>query len=89
MLAETIALLLLGSQAGTAPATAPAPAPSANARPAQNLDQVICRASEPVLGSRLARRRICRTRAEWMAFEDDRRQLRRDLQNAGKGYNNQ
>ena len=89
MLAETIALLLLSSQAGTAPAATPAPPPAANARPAQNLDQVICRASEPVLGSRLARRRICRTRAEWMAFEDDRRQLRRDLQNAGKGYNNQ
>lgn len=46
-------------------------------------DQTICRQSEPVLGSRVARRRICRTRAEWQAFEEDRQQLRRDLQNAG------
>jgi hypothetical protein len=46
-------------------------------------DQMICRAAEPVLGSRIARRRICRTRAQWQAFEADRQQLRRDLQNAG------
>jgi len=87
MLAETIALLLMGSPAPAVPAATPAPA--ANARPAPDLDEVICRAAEPVLGSRVARRRICRTRAEWQAFEDDRRQLRRDLMNAGKGGNNQ
>ncbi|HZF96496.1 MAG TPA: hypothetical protein VEZ20_16660 [Allosphingosinicella sp.] len=87
MLAGTIALLLLSSPAPTAPAATPAPA--ANARPAPDPDEVICRASEPVLGSRVARRRICRTRTEWQAFEDDRRQLRRDLMNAGKGGNRQ
>ncbi len=85
MLAGTIALLLAGLQGGSGQAAAPA----AGARPAQNLDQVICRAAEPVLGSRVARRRICRTRAEWQAFEDDRAQLRRDIQNAGKGPNNE
>ena len=52
-------------------------------------DQMICRAAQPVLGSRVVRRRICRTRAEWQAFEDDRSQLRRDIQNAGKGPNNE
>jgi predicted secreted protein len=81
MLAETIALLLLSSQA----ATAGVPAPAANARPALNPDQMICRAPEAVLGSRIARRRICRTRAEWQAFEGDRAQLRRDIQNSSKG----
>ena len=85
MLAGTIALLLLSSQA----ATAQAPARAANARPAPNPDQMICRAPEPVLGSRVARRRICRTRAEWQAFEGDRAQLRRDIQNSSKGAGNE
>ena len=85
MLAETIAMLLLSAQAGSGQAAAPA----AGTRPAVNLDEVICRAAEPVVGSRVARRRICRTRAEWQAFEADRAQLRRDIQNAGKGPNNE
>lgn len=92
MLTGTIAMLLFNLQgAGTAPATAAATPTTAERRAAESahLDQVICRASEPVLGSRVARRRICRTRAQWMVFEDDRAQLRRDLQNSGKGPNNQ
>ena len=47
-------------------------------------DRVICRAATPVLGSRVAMRRTCRTRAEWQAYEQDRQQMRRDIQNAGK-----
>ena len=73
MLSEIIVMLLLaapGSGGQSRPSTAAT----------ENPDQVICRAPEPVLGSRVARRRVCRTRAEWRAFEADRAQFRRDLQ---------
>ena len=53
-------------------------------RGAEDPDQMICRSPEPVLGSRVARRRICRTRAQWQAFEEDRAQMRRDIQNSSK-----
>lgn len=85
MLTETIAILVSALQAASGQggsATRPAP-------PAVNLDEVICRAPEPILGSRVARRRVCRTRAEWQAFVDDRAQLRRDIQNSAKGPNGQ
>lgn len=73
MLTGLIAMLLALS-VGSEPAR-PSPA-------AEDPDRVICRAPQPVLGSRVARRRICRTVAEWRAFEEDRAQYRRDL-NAG------
>jgi hypothetical protein len=74
-------LLLAGADAeGQARAGRPAAA-------AEDPDQVICRQAEPVVGSRVARRRVCRTRAEWRAFEADRAQFRRDLQNSGRGNN--
>ena len=74
MLTATISILLMAGAAE----------PAANNARTEDPDQVICRASEPVLGSRTARRRICRTRAQWRAFEEDRQQLRRDLQNSSK-----
>ena len=76
MLTAMIPILILGASAAEEP----------NRRDrADDPDQVICRAPEPIVGSRVARRRICRTRAEWQAFEADRQQLRRDLQNSSKG----
>ncbi|HEX9932762.1 MAG TPA: hypothetical protein VGB08_07970 [Allosphingosinicella sp.] len=80
MLSAIIAMLLLSVQGGGAQPAAQTPAPAAAE---EDPDQVICRQSEPVLGSRIARRRICRTRAQWRTFNDDRSQLRRDLQNSG------
>ena len=75
MLLEVLALFFAIAVSGSTP---PAPAISATEDP----DRVVCRRAEPVLGSRVARRRICRTVAEWRAFEPDRAQMRRDL-NAG------
>jgi hypothetical protein len=75
MLIGPIALLLMTAGSGTSP-----PAQSATA--AEDPDRVICRRPQAALGSRVARRRICRTVAEWRAFEEDRAQMRRDL-NAG------
>jgi len=75
MLLETIALLLV--------AASPDPRADAPRRPAgaDRPDRVICRAQESVTGSRLARRRVCRTVAEWRAYEVDREQFRRELMN--------
>ena len=75
MLIDVVALFLVMAASGSSP---PAPAISA----AENPDRIICRRPEPVLGSRVARRRICRTVSERRAFDADRAQMRRDL-NAG------
>ena len=72
MLINVVALFLAMAGSGSSPPGSAAEDP----------DRVICRAPEAALGSRVARRRICRTVAEWRAFEADREQRRRDL-NAG------
>lgn len=74
MLTGLIAMLFMTLDQGSEPAR-PSPA-------AENPDRVICRSPQAMLGSRVARRRICRTVAEWRAFDADRAQMRRDL-NAG------
>lgn len=77
MVAGAIAILILAAQSGPGSG-------NSNNRPAEDPDQVICRAPQTILGSRIAQRRICKTRSEWRAFEEDRAQLRRDLQNSGR-----
>lgn len=51
----------------TAPAQTPGAAPQATTAPAPADDpnEVICRAGEPVIGSRFPGPRQCRTRKEW------------------------
>lgn len=78
MLSGTIAALLLMLQA------APAGQSRAGAA-AENPDDMICRAPEPRLGSRVARRRVCRTRAEWQAASSDNSQRLRDLERGSCG----
>lgn len=67
----SIALLLMASPA------------VGDARPRRGSDEdpdrVVCRQAAPVVGSRVARQRLCRTVAEWRAFDADRAQMRRDL----------
>ena len=46
----------------------------------EDADRMICRAPRLELGSRLRRIRECRTAAQWVVFEQDRQQLRRDIQ---------
>jgi hypothetical protein len=46
-------------------------------------DRTICREVQMELGSRLRPVRRCLTAAQWVQFEADREQLRRDIQNAG------
>jgi hypothetical protein len=76
MLFESIATLLLMIQAAASPATGQGRIAAAT----ENPDEMICRAPQPAIGSRVARRRVCRTRAEWRAFQADRAQAQRDLQ---------
>ena len=79
MLTEMIALLLIAASGGQGTGQS-----ETRRNSDDDMERVICRAPEPVLGSRVAQRRICRTRAQWIAFEHDRAQLRRDLQNSAR-----
>ena len=45
--------------------------------------KVTCKSS-PKVGSRIAVNRMCKTAAEWRAFEQDRQQMGRDIRNAGE-----
>ena len=46
----------------------------------EDADRMICRAPRAELGSRLRMVRECRTAAQWVVYEQDRQQLRRDIQ---------
>ena len=65
------------AQDASAPAAAPAPsaAPAMQAAPQDDPNEVICRAGEPILGSRFPGPRTCHTRKEWD-------QIKRDSQDA-------
>jgi len=65
------------------PAVAPAPAPAARS----SMDEVVCQ-KQPVLGSRLQSKRVCRTRAEWADLQhQDRQELeQRQTQKPMRGY---
>lgn len=76
-------MLMLVLAAATAAPGSPGESTRIDSTVGADPDQMICRRPEPRLGSRVATRRICRTRAQWQAFEQDRQQLRRDLQNSG------
>ena len=76
MLFETLAMILLMVQAATSQPATKGRIAASN----ENPDEIVCRAPQPVLGSRVAQRRVCRTRAEWRAFQADRAQAQRDLQ---------
>ena len=66
--------LAIGVMLGATAAFAQAPAEPAEQKVGPNNDpnQVICR-TERELGSRLSRRRVCRTRAEWASLEQQTR----------------
>jgi hypothetical protein len=68
--------LLMSTTAGLAQQTAPAtPATTPDAAPADDPNEVICKAGAPVVGSRFPTARQCHTRKEWD-------QIRRDSQEA-------
>jgi hypothetical protein len=45
-------------------------------------ERLICR-SRPMLGSRIASRRVCKTVEEWRIYEADLEQSRRDINDRG------
>ncbi|HEX8194331.1 MAG TPA: hypothetical protein VF552_15670 [Allosphingosinicella sp.] len=49
-----------------------------------NPDRTICREVQLELGSRLRQVRRCLTAVQWVQFEADRQQLRRDIQNSAR-----
>ena len=60
------------------PTSAQAPADTATTGPSNDPDQIVC-ISQSQVGSRLARQRVCRTRAEW---EEHRRMYRNSVERA-------
>jgi Spy/CpxP family protein refolding chaperone len=53
-----------------APAAAPAPA-AQPAAPAEDPNEIICHAGEPIVGSRFPGPRICHTRKQWDQIKQD------------------
>jgi len=72
----------------TTPATPPAPT-SDNA--AQNIEQkkageeIICKTTPPPLGSRVGRRKICRTASEWKVIQAEAKAVTDEMQQQGRG----
>ncbi len=75
MKAMVATLFLIGSAAAIAQAPQQAPA---RQPPNNDPNQIIC-VNQTEIGSRLNRRRICRTRAEWAEHE---RMYRQDIEEA-------
>ena len=73
------ALALVSALMITTPVVAQTPAqPAARAKPADPMSQVVCQKQE-IVGSRLASRRVCMTRQQWL---DQRSSDRQDLEKA-------
>lgn len=77
-----VAATLLAGMSGTALAQAapPAPAPAPAQTTMPNANEIVCERQE-VVGSRLAKKKVCMTRAEWA---DHRLQDRQELERAQK-----
>jgi hypothetical protein len=69
--------------ASETPSSEPTPPPAASAEPpppppatadedeTESMDVIICKTEPPEVGSRLGKRKICKTRREWRAEERD------------------
>jgi hypothetical protein len=75
MLTPLVALLFVAAE----PAT---PALQVSAEP--DNERLICR-TRPMLGSRIARQRVCKTAQEWRVYDEDLRQARRDNGDQSRG----
>jgi hypothetical protein len=78
------------AQTMTAPAATPAAAPTATeqqAAPADDPNEIICHAGEPIVGSRFPTGRVCHTRKEWDQIRRDSQQelYREQMQRASGG----
>jgi hypothetical protein len=72
-----MAALLFAVPAAAQTAAAPSPAPPTATGSARDLNKIICEKQE-VIGSRLATRRVCMTRAEWADRKlQDRQEIER------------
>ena len=84
----SLAAAVLAGASASAVAQAPTAAPTqaaANAKPADNANEIVCQKQE-VTGSRLGAKRICMTRSEWADRRlQDRQELERvQVQRGGK-----
>jgi len=80
------AVLLLGAAAPSFAQTQPAAAPTTTEKQADDLNKLVCEKQEST-GSRLAKKRICLTKAQWAERRlQDRQELERvQMQRGAKG----
>ena len=72
---KTTIACALAAAATAALATEPPPAaPQTRTKSSGYSEQIVCRSVEQI-GSRLSRRRVCRTRAEWAELQEQERQV--------------
>jgi invasion protein IalB len=76
LLLTTTASLLMGSVPALAQNAQPTQQPAA--KPAKDPNEIVCEKQE-VIGSRLATKRVCKTRAEWA---EEKRLNRMDIEKA-------
>jgi hypothetical protein len=79
-----LTLILFLSLAGAQSAAASTETAAVDTAAAQesSRERLICR-SRPMLGSRIARQRVCKTEEEWRIYENDMAQSRRDINDRG------
>ncbi len=70
---KPVFLILALAAGGAAAAQAPVGSPTTRVGPNQDPNQIVC-VNQTEIGSRLNRRRVCRTRAEWAEHQREYRQ---------------
>lgn len=66
--------LLMSSASALAQTTTGDAATAAQAAPAEDPNEIVCKAGEPVLGTRIPGSRICHTRKQWAQIQFDSQQ---------------
>ena len=72
-------VLTAGLALGATAAIAQTPDAGSSRGPNNDPNQIVCR-SEAEIGSRLSRRRVCRTRAEWQELQVEQRKTTERVQ---------
>ena len=84
MLALLLLISLGGAQSATNPSNGAEPSAVATAEnaTAPSRQRLRCR-TRPILGSRIATQRVCKTEEEWAIYDNDLEQSRRDIADRG------
>lgn len=81
----SLAFLMVQAIPAPADGLAQTPARGAADPKARNADKQICRSYPATTGSRMGKRRICKTQAEWNLLRDDQQNIMLDPQRNNPG----